>query len=112
MKNIKIRSKKEVNTSILNGLSSALEIVQGKKPAKRMREVIIPDLPLYKGKDVKRVREKIEVTQKIFAEVIGVSVKTIEAWEGNRNIPDGPAQRIFYALDNNPSFLKIFGIKV
>lgn len=112
MKSTKVRSKKEVNLSILNGLSSALEIVQGKKPAKRMREVIIPDLPLYKGKDVKRVRDKIEVTQKIFAEVIGVSVKTIEAWEGDRNIPDGPAQRIFYALDNDPSILKIFGIKV
>ena len=112
MKNTKIRNKKEVKASIFAGLNDALDIVQNKKSARRQREVVIPDLPLYKGKDVKRIREKIDVTQKIFAEVIGVSVKTIEAWEGNRNIPDGPAQRIFYALDNNPGFLRIFGIKV
>jgi len=112
MKNTKIRSKKGLKKSIFDGLNETLDIAADKKTAKRKREVVIPDLPLYKGRDVKRVREKIDVTQKIFAAVIGVSVKTIEAWEGNRNVPDGPAQRIFYALDNNPGFLKIFGIKV
>ncbi|MCI0474580.1 MAG: transcriptional regulator [Ignavibacteria bacterium] len=108
----KIRTKKEISQSILKGLEEALEIAKGKKAAKRNRNIVISELPLYKGNDVKKIRRKIDVTQKIFAEVLGVSVKTVEAWEGNRNIPDGPAQRLIYAIDNNPQFLETIGIKV
>lgn len=107
-----MRKESEVTKNILDGLNEALDIAKEKKTAKRIREIVIPDLPVYKGEDIKRIRQRIEVTQKIFAEVFGVSVKTVEAWEGNRNIPEGPAQRIFYALDKNPKFLKSFGIKI
>jgi putative transcriptional regulator len=108
----KIRTKREISQSIIKGLEEALAFSKGKKTAKRSRDIIISELPMYKGNQVKKIRRKIDVTQKIFAEVLGVSVKTVEAWEGNRNIPDGPAQRLIYAIDNNPKFLKTIGIKV
>lgn len=110
MKNKEIRRK--FSNGILAGLNEALDITREKKVAKRVREIVIPDLQVYKGKEIRQVREKIDVTQKIFAEVFGVSVKTVEAWEGNRNVPEGPAQRIIYALDKNPKFLKSLGIIV
>jgi putative transcriptional regulator len=112
MKKAKIRNKKEIAKNILDGLNEVLEIEQGKKIAKRNREVVIPNLPVYSGQEVKRVRKKLNVTQKIFALVFGVNPKTVEAWEGNRNVPEGPAQRIFYMIDKNPDFLKSLGIKI
>ena len=48
------------------------------------------------------------MTQNLFAQTLGVSVKTVEAWEANKNIPQGPAQRILFALYNNPESVKSF----
>ena len=42
----------------------------------------------------------------IFAEAIGVSVKTIEAWESGRNKPQGPASRFLQLLDQDHHFLE------
>jgi len=32
---------------------------------------------------------------------IGVSSKTVEAWESRRNIPNGPSQRMIELLEKN-----------
>ncbi|EKO34356.1 hypothetical protein LEP1GSC161_3268 [Leptospira santarosai str. CBC1416] len=42
---------------------------------------------------------------------MGVSAKTIEAWESGKNIPQGPAQRMLFILKNNSKALNILGIK-
>lgn len=112
MKKEKTRDKKEVRRSIFKGLDEAVKTAAGIKRARRAREVIIPDLPIYSGGDIKKIRKRNDMTQRGLAIILGVSVKTVEAWEGNRNIPDGPAQRLFFALDKKPAFLKMFGIKM
>ncbi|HWQ81015.1 MAG TPA: helix-turn-helix domain-containing protein [Ignavibacteria bacterium] len=94
------------------GLKEAHEIVKGAKSAKRKREIIIPELSEYKGVEIKRLRKSVALTQQTFAAVLGVSVKTVEAWEASRNIPEGPTQRILCALDKNKNFFKMFGVKV
>jgi putative transcriptional regulator len=42
----------------------------------------------------------------MFALALGVSKKTVEAWAANRNIPQGPAQRVLFLLDKNPKILE------
>ena len=44
---------------------------------------------------------KAHMTQHVFADYLGVSVKTVEAWERGRTHPTGPAYRLmsFLALD-------------
>ena len=111
MRKAKIRDKKEISKSIFIGLDEAAKTAAGIKRARRVREIIIPELPVYSGGDIKKIRMRNDMTQRALASVLGVSVKTVEAWEGNRNIPDGPAQRIFFALDKQPAFLKMIGIK-
>ncbi|MDD5361744.1 MAG: transcriptional regulator [Ignavibacteria bacterium] len=105
------RNKKEITKGIFAGLKETLDIVKETKTAKRQREIVIPDLPEYKGVEIKKLRMSVSFTQQIFADVLGVSVKTVEAWEANRNIPEGPAQRILYALDKNKKFFEAFGVK-
>lgn len=41
---------------------------------------------------------------------MGVSIKTVEAWEAGRNHPDGAACRLLYLTQKDPSFPVSSGI--
>lgn len=93
--------------SIIKGLTQALNYTKNKS-AKNVRTKlqILASSPVYKGSDIKRIRKKINLTQSLFAKTLGVSKKTVEAWEANRNIPQGPAQKMLFILDRKPNVIK------
>ena len=62
-------------------------------------------VPVYKAMDVTRTRKSLNLSQKGLANVIGVSPRTVKAWEAGRNEPAGPARRLLYLLDSDPSLL-------
>ena len=64
----------------------------------------------YHGNDIKKIRQKLNMTQAVFAELMGVSPKTVEAWEADRNIPQGPAQRILEMIIKDSSMVEQFVI--
>ena len=63
---------------------------------------MINQIPLYTNIDVKDIRKKMDMTQKQFSETLGVSVKTIEAWENGRNKPTGVAMRLLEICKKKP----------
>lgn len=85
--------------SIKTSLNQAIEYERGNKTIAKSTTVIVSELPEYKGSQVKTIRENLGLTQRTFAYVVGVSQKTVEAWEANRNIPQGPAQRFLALMD-------------
>ncbi|MBQ3670304.1 MAG: helix-turn-helix domain-containing protein [Treponema sp.] len=85
--------------SVKRGLEEALAYERGDKTAARSTTVAVAALPEYTGQQIKKIREKLELTQRAFASVVGVSQKTVEAWEGGRNTPQGPAQRFLALMD-------------
>lgn len=85
--------------SIKTSLNQAIDYEKGNKSAARSTTIIVSDIPEYKGSQVKSIRENLGLTQRTFAYVVGVSQKTVEAWEANRNIPQGPAQRFLALMD-------------
>ena len=52
----------------------------------------------------KSIRNKTGLTQVLFAKFMGVSVKTVEAWEAGRNHPEGTACRLLSMTRSDPSF--------
>ncbi|MDA3850930.1 MAG: helix-turn-helix domain-containing protein [Spirochaetaceae bacterium] len=96
----------EVFDSIMTGLNQALAHTQGKLPNVRRRKVSISPLPKYEPTDIKKIREEQNLSQLIFAEALGVSIKTIEAWEAGRNKPQGPALRMLQLLQKDTHFLE------
>lgn len=84
--------------NIVRGLNEAIQYEKGQIKAKSHLLMIKP-LPNYKAKDIKNIRVKLKLPQSTFAQIVGVSPKTVEAWESGINIPNGPSQRILELLD-------------
>jgi putative transcriptional regulator len=65
--------------------------------------VAIPEPKARRSNDVKRLRTKtLGVSQTVFARLLGVSPKLVEAWEANRNAPAGPVRRLFELIERDP----------
>jgi putative transcriptional regulator len=51
------------------------------------------------------VREKTGLSQARFAELLGVSVRTLQEWEQGRRAPSGAARTLLMIADRNPGAL-------
>ena len=104
---------KQKNSELYNDLkqsiTEAIEYSQGKLKAKvHRRKLHVAPVPHYKASDIKNIRERFNLSQRTFAEVIGVSTKSIESWEAGRSEPNGPAQRILSIIDKDETSLEKF----
>ena len=105
-KQIRRTSNKNVFESIMTGLNEAVEYEKGNITAKKSTLTVEP-LPEMSAEDIKSIRKEIGLTQAMFAAVIGVSTKTVEAWESGTNRPIGPARRMLSIIKFNPVILKL-----
>lgn len=65
--------------SIITGLNEAVDYEKVKFLLKTTLR--IEPLPDISAEDIKAIRKKLGFTQAVFAAVIGVSTKTVEAWK-------------------------------
>ena len=64
----------------------------------------------FSGHDIKCIRKKLGMTQKEFANLVNVSVTTVERWESGKKPVTGPIVTLGKLLKENPqmaAFLKI-----
>jgi len=90
--------------ALIRGLQQALKYAKGDKRRCRVtvRELPVPE---YKADDISRVRSDLRLSQKALASVLGVSSRTVEAWEAGRNAPNGPAARMLYLIEADHSLV-------
>ncbi len=93
------------------GLEQAIEYEKGNLVARKTTLSIAP-LDTFTSSEIKEIRNNTGLTQALFAQYMGVSVKTVEAWEAGRNQPDGAARRLLAITRANPSFPTTSGIVV
>lgn len=91
----------KVYDGIIQGLSEAVLYNEGKLKA-RTKTMSIEPVPDFEATEIKNIRNELGMTQVLFAGFMGVSTKTVEAWESGRNMPDGPARRILAMLKVDP----------
>ena len=96
--------------SIKKGLSEAVEFERGNLPDVKVDKISVSPLHIYDGKEIKEIRLKQSMTQRLFAQALGVSVKTVEAWESGKNIPSGCANRMLELLDRDHTLLEKYSI--
>ena len=76
------------------------EILEGQRELKREEHGRIVNLP-----DVASVREKVGLSQARFAELLGISVRTLQDWEQGRRSPSGAARTLLAIVDKDPTVL-------
>ena len=101
------KDNESVFKDIISGLNEAVSYEKTGVPRGiRTRRVTIAPIPHYGETTIKSVRNKLGLSQMAFAEALGVSKKTVEAWEAGTNIPQGPAQRILELLQKEYDLLE------
>jgi putative transcriptional regulator len=76
------------------------EILDGLRELNRGEHGRICNVP-----DVASVRKKTGLSQARFAELLGVSVRTLQDWEQGRRAPSGAARTLLAIADKDPKVL-------
>lgn len=86
---------------LMQSLEEAKSHAKGKKGKARVTSWEIKPAVDFAAKDVRRIRHKVGLSQVLFAEFLGVSVRTIQAWEQGLSHPSGASSRLLEALDRS-----------
>ena len=78
-----------------------LEILEGIRELKRGEHGRVTTIP-----SVASIREKTGLPQSRFAQLLGVSVRTLQEWEQGRRAPSGAARTLLMIAEKNPKALR------
>lgn len=56
----------------------------------------------FTPEEVLRIRENLRASQGVFAKLLGVSIKTLQAWEQGKNPPPPIARRLLDRIEADP----------
>jgi putative transcriptional regulator len=76
------------------------EILDGVRQLKKGEHGRVINVPSVTG-----IREKTGLSQARFAELLGVSVRTLQEWEQGRRAPSGAARTLLLIAAKNPHAL-------
>ncbi len=98
-----------VYESIMTGLNEAVEHAEGKRKLRQTTLTVQP-LKTYQPQEIKAIRHSIGASQSLFAGIMGVSIKTVEAWEAGRNQPEGSSRRLLAMIQSDPATIEKYAI--
>ena len=103
-------AEKTYYESIMTGLQQAIDFEKGDTSKGRIRIVTVPEIePLneYPKEKIRELRQKVNLPQRYFAELLGVTLKSVEAWESGKRQPTGTAKRLFQLIEKEPSIINV-----
>ena len=100
--------KKSVYESLITGLKEAIDDAKNENSTLKKHIVKIEKVKIYNPEDVKRISKETGMSQRIFASYLGVSNKTVEAWEAGTNHPSGAASRILNMMEMDKNLTQRF----
>lgn len=88
-------------SGIMDGLQEALAYEKGKAAADTfVRKRSLPTV------NVVEVRSALSMTQRAFAELLGVSCRTVEAWEAGKSTPTPTAKKLMSLVYQDHSLVQ------
>lgn len=88
-------------SSVMDGLQEALAFEKGKAAADTfVRKRSLPTV------NVVEIRSALSMTQKAFAELLGVSCRTVEAWESGKSTPTPTAKKLMFLIQEDHSLVQ------
>ena len=89
---------------VIQGANEILEYLKGDTSKAKRRTVRIDPLPDFSANEIKGLRVASKLSQSSFALILGVSKKTVEAWEAGINQPSGAARRLLTLIRDDPKY--------
>jgi putative transcriptional regulator len=87
--------KKRMFEDLLDSVREAGAILRNRRKPSRRSAV--------HSTGIRVIRERTRLSQSEFAQLIGVSVKTLQNWEQDRRRPTGPAAALLSIIEYNPA---------
>lgn len=103
----KVQAKQtKLGQGLLKGLREVV-VFEEKKMDLRTTTLEIPELPpVFNKTEVKEAREQLNVSQPIFAQLLGVSDDAVKSWERGANKPSGSSARLIQMAIEEPQKFK------
>ena len=105
----KTKQKRRVRTNaagreLLDSIREAHRaVVTGDWSSLTVREAEVPEPRVYGPAEVRALRSRLGVTQRLFARLVGVSPELVEHWEQGLRRPSPLARRLLDQIRENPS---------
>ena len=86
---------------LLEGMENALAYAEGQEvPGSRTTTVEVPMV------DIRSLRQRLDLTQRSFAETFGFSVSTVRNWEQGIRRPEKSARLLLAVIDRHPETVR------
>jgi len=86
--------KKELFEELVESIKEGGSILKGRAKPKRAFK--------YDELDVRKIRERLHLSQTKFSALLGISPATLRNWEQSRRKPHGPARVLLRVAEKNP----------
>ena len=98
--------KATVADRIIGGLADFRTALKAKEPINRrftVRTVVLDLEPgAYAPTSIQSMRQKLDVSQAVFARIMGVSSHTVQAWEQGKREPSRTVRRLMDDIQDDP----------
>lgn len=96
------KSKKDVFAAIHSAAKGLYRVGAVNKTTMREYNALCLDaVPEFNAKDIKRIRERVHVSQPVFARYLNTSESTVQKWEAGQKRPSGMALRLLRIVEKH-----------
>jgi putative transcriptional regulator len=89
-----------IGKKVLDSIREIVDYEQGLKTNVKVSTVTIDD-----ELDVRRIRERLRLSQQQFADLYGLPVATLQNWERGRRRPELTAKLLLKVIEESPDFV-------
>jgi putative transcriptional regulator len=97
-------TKDNLGDLLVQSLTEVRDGLRGQAGKLTMKTMEIPDPPRFTAAAIHKLRDRLGLSQGLFAKLLGISHKLVEAWEAGTRMPTPMACRLLDAIARNPSF--------
>jgi len=96
----------EAFADLKDAMEDALAFERGKRHDLKVTRIQAPRPPkAMSPRDIARIRERLNCSQAVFAMMLNISPKTIQAWEQGSREPGDAALKLLTIAKNHPEIL-------
>ncbi len=96
----------EASTELKQALEGALAFERGERHNLKVTRIQAPRPPkAMSPRDIARIRERLNCSQAVFAMMLNISPKTVQAWEQGSREPGDAALKLLTIAKKHPEIL-------